>query len=231
MACGQGDQVCPDLRDHRQENEGYHAVTVLCRRLARRLASSCGAGGSWSATCRVGLGEVAGRPPRVRGEHNAPGNALRRAGSGLAAVDRVGAVLGGVGQGRVAQPVQRPPGTHAKQFGRPPVRQPGPPAGRIQVQAGDRRGSAGGHPGRPVRRSGRPAGGGAAGPTRSARTPTRPRRPCCAPAPAGWPGPGPPRPGPAVRWRGRRSRTAAATGFAPAAGDRGGQTAARAGRG
>jgi hypothetical protein len=51
---------------------------------------------------------------------------------------QVGAVLGGVGERRVAKLVQRPPGPHAKQVGRPPVRQPGPPAGRIQVEAGDR---------------------------------------------------------------------------------------------
>jgi hypothetical protein len=53
-------------------------------------------------------------------------------------------------KGRVTQLMQRPPGAHAKQFGRPPVRQPrrplvGPGRGRR------RRGLAGGHPGRLVR--------------------------------------------------------------------------------
>jgi hypothetical protein len=37
----------------------------------------------------------------------------------------------------VAQLVQRPSGAHAKQFGGSSVRQPGPPAGRVQVEAGD----------------------------------------------------------------------------------------------
>jgi hypothetical protein len=40
----------------------------------------------------------------------------------------------------MAQLVQRPPGAHAKQFGGPPVRQPGPSAGRVQAEAGDRAG-------------------------------------------------------------------------------------------
>jgi hypothetical protein len=50
---------------------------------------------------------------------------------------QVGAVLGGVGEGRMAQLMQRPPGTHPKQFGGPPVRQPGLSASRVQVEAGD----------------------------------------------------------------------------------------------
>jgi hypothetical protein len=37
----------------------------------------------------------------------------------------------------VAQLVQCPPGAHAKQFAGSLVRQPGPPAGRVQVEAGD----------------------------------------------------------------------------------------------
>jgi hypothetical protein len=76
-----------------------------------------------------------GRPPLVRGGGNASGSAPRRAGAGQQQ-RQVGAVLGGMGQGRVAQLVQRPPGAGVKQFGRPPVRQPGPAAGLIQVQAG-----------------------------------------------------------------------------------------------
>jgi hypothetical protein len=40
----------------------------------------------------------------------------------------------------MAQLVQRPPGTGLEQFGRTPVRQPGPPAGQVQVEAGDRAG-------------------------------------------------------------------------------------------
>ena len=103
-----------------------------------RLEMWCGSG-SWSAACRVGLGEVAGdrlRPGAgiaLQGPHRGvpgPGQQQRQ----------VGAILGGVGEGRMAQLVQRPPGTNAKQFGGPPVRQPGPPAGRVQVQPGDRAG-------------------------------------------------------------------------------------------
>ena len=37
----------------------------------------------------------------------------------------------------MAQLVQRPPGAHAEQFGGSPVRQPPPPAGRVQIEAGD----------------------------------------------------------------------------------------------
>jgi hypothetical protein len=67
----------------------------------------CGSG-SWPPTCRVGVGEVAGdrlRPGAgmaFQGAHRGvpgPGQQQRQ----------VGAVLGGVGEGRVAQLVQRPP--------------------------------------------------------------------------------------------------------------------------
>jgi hypothetical protein len=104
------------------DNEVRHIVT--CGR------PRCGAGESRPPACRVGLGQVAGDRLGSRA-----GVALQRAHRGVPGSGQqqreVGAVLSGVGEGRVAQLVQRPSGAHAKQFGGSPVRQPGPPACRV----------------------------------------------------------------------------------------------------
>ena len=187
-----------------------------------RLAGPANA--SRSAACRVSLGEVTGCCLR-----SGAGVALQRAHRGVPRPGQqqrqVGAILGGVGEGRVAQLMQRPPGagmnsSAARRYD-----------SRAHPLVGSRSRPATARVGRrSSRKTGplvRPASsGGAAGLSRSVRTPTPPHRPCCAPGPAGWPGPGPPRPGPGARGRGRRSHTAAATAFAPAARDRGGQAAA-----
>jgi hypothetical protein len=77
-----------------------------------------------------------GRPPPALGGRSAPGTAPRHGGSGPAAAAGW-CVLSSVGEGRVAQLMQRPPRARVKQLGRPPVRQPGPPAGRVQIEAGN----------------------------------------------------------------------------------------------
>src|SRR5918993_2676260 len=80
-------------------------------------------GWSRSAACRVGLGEVAG--DRLG---SWAGIALQGAHRGVPGPGQeqwqVGAVLGGVGEGRGAQLMQRPPSTRLEELGRPPVRQP-----------------------------------------------------------------------------------------------------------
>ena len=83
-----------------------------------------------------------GRPPRVRG-----GIALQGANRGMPGAGQqqrqVGAFLSGMGgEGRMAQLMQCPPGARLEQLGRPPIRQPRPPADRIQVGCGDRAGRA-----------------------------------------------------------------------------------------
>ena len=49
---------------------------------------------------------------------------------------QVGAGLSGVGERRVAQLMERPPGARLEHLGRPPVRQPRSPTGRVPVEAG-----------------------------------------------------------------------------------------------
>ena len=97
---------------------------------------------------------VAGVPGRSRRGGGRPppawaGIALQGAHRGVAGPGQqqrqVGAILSSVGEGPMAQLMQRPPGARVEQLGRPPVRQPGPPASRVHIQAGDR--------------AGRPAGG------------------------------------------------------------------------
>jgi hypothetical protein len=126
----------------------------------------CGSG-SWPPMCRVGVGEVAG--DRLR---PGAGMALQGAHRGVAGAGQQQRQVGASSAAWVraewrswcsVHPVRAWNSSATRRFmTAEPARWPGP--GRVRR----RRGLAGGHPGRPVRGSGRPAGGGGAGPTRSA---------------------------------------------------------------